>query len=110
MIHDKGLGLCTSPHPFGKKFAFTNFGPTVAEAGYEPEQDSHRPFSVALFMFQDVIHAHLIKSFCFFMDKTKMIPICILVGVWIDTYVFYQSILEKRPIGQVYRKGRYVTS
>ena len=33
-----------------------------------------------------------------------------LIGVCTDTYVFYQSVLEKRPIGQVYRKGRNVTS
>ena len=34
-----------------------------------------------------------------------------VIGVCIDTYVFYQSVLEKkRPIGQVYRKGHNVMS
>ena len=33
-----------------------------------------------------------------------------IIGVWIDTYVFYQSVLEKKPIGQVYREGLNVTS
>ena len=35
-----------------------------------------------------------------------------VIGVCTDTYAFYQSVLEKKkdPIGQVYRKGRNVTS
>ena len=33
-----------------------------------------------------------------------------VIGVCTDTYVFYQSVLEKRPIGQVYHKECNVMS
>ena len=49
-------------------------------------------------------------TFCFCQEQQHWAPVHAIFGVCTNTYVFYQNILEKRPIGQVYRKGHNVTS